>query len=93
MAFGPTQTPSKIQNTAIAAKFFEAELAFTTTPSGLKNVVEGAADGVIVDLRREQDFDEGHVPHAINLPFDRFDSFDGNEKEFPGLSKVKINYL
>lgn len=50
-------------------------------------------DGVIIDLRKKEDFDRGHIPGAINMPFDKFDGFEGEQIEFPGLSKTKINYL
>lgn len=84
---------SYVQNTEAAFKYFENELNFTATPSTAKKVSEGKLDGVIVDLRREEHFNKGHIPNAINLPYDKYDSFEGNQSNFPGLSKDKINYV
>ncbi len=81
------------QDTAAAVKYFEDELNFTASPGDLKKVSEGKLDGTIIDLRRKEDFDRGHVPHAINIPFDKYDGFEGKQTEFPGLSKNEINYL
>jgi len=83
----------KVQDTQAAAKYFEDELNFTANPGSVKKVSEGKVDGVIVDLRRKKDFDKRHIPGAINIPFDEYDGFEGNQTEFPGLSKNKTNYL
>jgi len=28
-------------------------------------------DGVVIDLRTAYEFDQGHIPHALNIPVDR----------------------
>lgn len=83
----------KIQDTEAAAKYFEDELNFTANPGSVKKVSEGKADGIIIDLRKKEDFDKGHIPGAINIPFDKYDGFEGLQTEFPGLAKNKINYV
>lgn len=86
-------TNDKVQDTEAAVRYFENELNFTAGPGTARKVSEGKLDGVIVDLRRKEHFEKGHIPGAINLPFDEHDSFEGDQKDFPGLSKDKINYL
>ena len=83
---------NKIQDTAAAVKYFEQEMNFTTNPGGVKAGIK-ENNVVIVDVRREADFKAGHIPGAINLPFDKWDRFQGNQKEFPGLSRDKYNYV
>ena len=83
---------NKIQDTAAAVKYFENEMRFTTNPGGVKAGIK-ENNVVIVDVRREADFKAGHIPGAINLPFDKWDRFQGDQKEFPGLSRDKYNYV
>ena len=47
----------------------------------------------LVDVRAAKNYAEGHVPGAINLPFDKFSRFEGTEKEFPELRKDGFNYI
>lgn len=37
------------------------------------------ADGVILDVRTREEFAEGHVPEAINVPLNEFDYSDFDE--------------
>lgn len=83
----------KIQDTQAAAKYFEDKLNYTANSMSLKKVSDGKVEGVIVDLRRKENFEQGHIPGAINIPFDKFNDFEGQQTEFSGLSKNKINYL
>ncbi|RZI45092.1 hypothetical protein EDM53_05920, partial [Rickettsiales endosymbiont of Peranema trichophorum] len=82
-----------IQNTKAATKYFEDKLNYTSNPFSVRKVSEGKVEGVIVDLRKKQDFDRGHIPGAINIPFDKYDGFEGSHTTFPGLSRDKINYV
>jgi hypothetical protein len=83
---------NKIQDTVAAVKYFEDEMNFTTNPGGVKAVL-GSKDITIVDVRREADFKAGHIPGAINLPFDKWDRFEGTLTEFLGLRKDGYNYV
>ncbi|MEM7174975.1 MAG: rhodanese-like domain-containing protein [Chlamydiota bacterium] len=87
------ESNEQVQDTEAAFKYFSDELNFTASPGTAKKVSEGKLDGVIVDLRRKEHFDKGHIPGAINLPFDKYDGFEGAQKNFPGLLKDKFNYV
>jgi rhodanese-related sulfurtransferase len=73
------------QNTARAKEFFEAKMAFTTGPVELERMMK-AGEVNIVDVRTAEDYAEGHIPGAINLPKDRWSTLSG-------LRKDKINVL
>ncbi|GKS58007.1 rhodanese [Nitrospira sp.] len=65
---------------AEARQYFETKMAFTTGPVELQRMMEDG--GVhIVDVRQEEDFAEGHIPGAINLPKDRWDTLAGLRKD------------
>ncbi len=38
----------------------------------------GRADVVIIDLREQSEYNEGHIPGAINIPYDELDNYAGN---------------
>lgn len=93
---GAAIPPSKhiIQDTKKAEQYFQNELNFTSNPHEVNHVVEGKIKNVtIVDLRTEKDFAEGHIPGAINLPYDKYHGFEGTETAFPGLRKEGFNYV
>ena len=92
-AHAASSDQQKIQDTKAAARYFEDELNFNANPATAKKVSEGKIQGVLIDLRRKEDFDKGHIPGAVNIPFDKYDGFDGSQTEFLGLSKTKMNYL
>jgi len=56
-------------NTKIAADFFAQRLAFTLGPVELKKMLEDKKVKLI-DVRRKEDYDEGHIPEAISIPKD-----------------------
>lgn len=65
---------------AEAKQYFEAKMAYTTGPVELQRMME--SDSVhIVDVRHEEDFAEGHIPGAVNLPKDRWDTHEGLRKD------------
>jgi hypothetical protein len=86
-------TLSKIQNTKAAVKYFEDEMSFTTNPGGIKTEISKGQAMVIVDVRREVDFEAGHIPGAVNIPFDKWDKFEGDQTQFPHLRKDVFNYV
>lgn len=51
----------------IAEDFFAEKLAFTLGPVELKKML---ADRKVklIDVRRKEDYDEGHIPEAISIP-------------------------
>lgn len=84
----------KLQDSKKAVEFFEQELDFKTNPHGVKAVLDGKVKNVtIVDVRSAADYAKGHIPGAINIPFEQHDSFDGGELVFPELRKDGYNYV
>lgn len=72
-------TPANI-DTSRARNFFEEKVAFTTGPVELER--EMRDDNVtVVDVRAAEDYAKGHIPGAINLPQDLWDTFSGLKKE------------
>ncbi len=69
------------------AKLNLAELAFTTGPVELDRWIKAGEDNlVVVDVRAAQDFAKGHIPGAINLPREKWESLQG-------LSRDKTNVV
>lgn len=72
-------TPANIDTTR-ARNFFEQKVAFTTGPVELQRELND--DNVsVVDVRAVEDYAEGHIPGAISLPSERWDTFEGLKKE------------
>ncbi|MEI7493907.1 MAG: rhodanese-like domain-containing protein [Alphaproteobacteria bacterium] len=90
--FNKTLSSNSVQDTAAAVKYFENEMNFTTGPGGVKSAI-GSKNITIVDVRKEADFKAGHIPGAINLPFDKWDRFEGNQTDFSDLRKDGFNYV
>ncbi len=83
-----------LQNTQEAAKYFEAELAHKVNPGSVKRAIQtNDPNIVIIDLRKRAQYAEGHVPGAINLPFDEWHSFDGTKADFSELDPTKMHYV
>lgn len=56
-------------NTKIAAEFFSQRLAYTLGPVELKKMLEDEKVKLI-DVRRKEDYDDGHIKGAISIPKD-----------------------
>lgn len=83
-----------IQDSKAAVTFFTHELEFKSSPHGVKRALKDQADKVtVVDVRRRADFEKGHIPGAVNIPFDEHKSFTGDETEFKELRKDGYNYI
>jgi rhodanese-related sulfurtransferase len=67
-----------------ALEYFEAKLEFTTDPHTLNELIKNDEVNVI-DVRFEEDFRTGHIPGAVNLPKDRWSSFDGLTHDRPNV--------
>ena len=59
---------------------------FTTGPVELDRMLKSHENINVIDVREEEDFRKGHIPGAVNLPRDRWDTLEG-------LSKDKANIL
>ena len=55
-----------------AQQFFEAKMNFTTGPAELNRMIKDNEDINIIDVRAAEDFAQGHIPGAINLPKERW---------------------
>lgn len=55
------------RDTQIAEDFFAEKLAFTLGPVELKKMLEDKKVKLI-DVRRKEDYDEGHIPEAKSMP-------------------------
>ena len=64
-----------------ARKFFEDKITFTTGPVELDHMIKEDEDINIVDVRAAEDYEEGHIPGAVNLPRQKWETFDGLEKD------------
>ena len=79
-----------LQNSQQTVEFFTHELEFKTNPHGVKAVVDGKVKNVtIVDLRTANDFAKGHIPGAINIPWDQHKSFDRSEEHTSELQSQR----
>ena len=53
------------------AKYFEAKLAAELGPHNVKRLLDANAnDMVLLDVRSREGYREGHLPGAINIPFE-----------------------
>jgi rhodanese-related sulfurtransferase len=80
----------KITSPAKAKKYFEAKMAFTTGPVELERMGQEGQPVNIVDVRAGEDYAEGHIPGAVNLPKDQWHD---NKILKSRLRKDKINVL
>jgi rhodanese-related sulfurtransferase len=81
-----TGRPPKIIQTSPAklTQYFEAKLAAELGPHNVKRLIDlGGRDFVLLDVRTAQGYREGHLPGAINIPFEEL------PKRMPQLPKSK----
>src|SRR5438874_9885066 len=60
--------------------YFEAKMAFTTGPVELERMMKSNA-ATVVDVRAAEDFADGHIPGAVNLPKDQWQTLKGLRKD------------
>ena len=70
----------------VALKYFREKLDCTTGPIELSHWIEEGASINIVDVRKREDYEKGHIPGAVNLP-------RGTWENPKGLSKEKTNIV
>lgn len=66
---------------AKAKEYFEAKMAFTTGPVELERAMRQGENVQVVDVRAAEDYAEGHIPGAISLPKDRWNTLAGLRKD------------
>ena len=82
-------TQATVRDPAKAKEYFESKMAFTTGPVELERMMK-SKEVHVVDVRATEDFAEGHIPSAVNLPKDRWHIPQELETK---LRKDKINVL
>ncbi|MGH7148383.1 MAG: rhodanese-like domain-containing protein [Nitrospiraceae bacterium] len=83
-------TRLKIPSASKAKKYFQDKMAFTTGPVELERWFKQGEPVNIVDVRAAEDYAEGRIPSAVNLPKDQW----GDAKLMKArLRKDKINVL
>ena len=64
-----------------AKEYFEAKISFTTGPVELERMMKQGESINIVDVRAAEDYAEGHIPGAVNLPKDKWHTLEGLRKD------------
>ncbi|MGH7251166.1 MAG: rhodanese-like domain-containing protein [Nitrospiraceae bacterium] len=85
-----TATRLKIPSAVSAKKYFRDKMGFTTGPVELERWVKQGQPVNIVDVRAAEDFAEGHIPGAVNVPKGQWDDPKIVKSR---LRKDKINVL
>jgi rhodanese-related sulfurtransferase len=74
-------TMTQIPDPAKAKAYFEEKMLFTTGPIELERMIRsGENHFTVVDVREAEDYAKGHVPGAINLPKEKWESLQGLQK-------------
>ena len=74
-------TTLKKNDPARVREYFADKMAFTTGPVELHRNLGDGNDIVVVDVREAEDYEKGHVPGAINLPHDKWNTAQGLRKD------------
>ncbi len=74
-------TKMMISDPQKAKEYFEAKMAFTTGPVELERMMKQGESINIVDVRAAEDYAEGHIPGAVNLPKDKWHTLEGLRKD------------
>ena len=64
-----------------ALKYFQQKLDCTTGPIELGHWIEEKAPVNVLDVRGPEDYEKGHIPGAVNLPKEKWESAQGLSKE------------
>jgi len=74
-------TKMMISDPQKAKEYFEAKISFTTGPVELERMKKQGENINIVDVRAAEDYAEGHIPGAVNLPKDKWQTLEGLRKD------------
>lgn len=75
----------KIVEPTEAKKFFDKKIKFTLGPAEVDHYLKEKTPFNIIDVRASDDFAKGHVPGAVNLPEDKWETFKGLSKDKPNV--------
>jgi rhodanese-related sulfurtransferase len=73
-------TKMKIGDPAKAKEYFENKMSFTTGPVETERMIK-QGDVNVVDVRAAEDYAEGHLPGAVSLPKDKWNTLEGLRKD------------
>lgn len=72
----------QLQDPNKARAYFADKLAYTLGPAELNHwLIDKERGFVVVDVRRTEDYDQGHIPGAISLPKEKWGSVKGLNKD------------
>ena len=74
-----------LTDTRKAVDYFDAKLEFTTGPVELNEMIERGENISIIDVRKQEDYRKGHISGSVNLPRERWDSFEGLSRDRPNV--------
>jgi rhodanese-related sulfurtransferase len=74
-------TKMMVRDPQKAKEYFEDKIAFTTGPVELDRMIKQGEHINIVDVRAAEDYAEGHIPGAINLPKEKWHTLEGLRKD------------
>lgn len=74
-------TAFTLPDPAEAKVYFKHKMQFTTGPVELERMMKEKGKFNIVDVRAAEDFQKGHIPGAVNLPKDKWQTFEGLRKD------------
>ncbi|MDB6023609.1 MAG: Sulfurtransferase [Pedosphaera sp.] len=74
-------TAMKIPDPAKAKAYFENKITFTTGPVELDHMLKAHESINVIDVRAEEDYQKGHIPGAINLPKNKWQTLEGLSKD------------
>jgi len=73
---------TRLNDPARARDYFKAKMEFTTGPVELNHMIEHRNENInIVDVRAAEDYAQGHIPGAVNLPRTDWTTFRGLHRE------------
>jgi len=64
-----------------AKEYFQDKMQFSTGPVELSKLIESGENINVIDVRAAEDYLKGHLPGAINLPRDKWQSLEGLQKD------------
>jgi rhodanese-related sulfurtransferase len=70
---------------AKAKEYFQNKISFTIGPMELDHLIKDNENINIVDVRAQEDYEKGHIPGALNLPRERWQSLEGLSKDKPNV--------
>ncbi len=71
-----------------AKEFFLEQISFIASIYELKNLIENDIENInIIDVRKYDDYIDGHIPYAIHIPYESMD------EHLVMLEKNKINII